>query len=66
MKLLFASIFFTAALFAAATTVPPSPSMNYAATAGMGSLHDLHHTIDTNNLPNEDLEDMSLVYSNNH
>ncbi|MBP1095286.1 hypothetical protein ABIE85_004563 [Bradyrhizobium diazoefficiens] len=67
MKLLFASVFFATALFAAATTVPHSPPLNRAAaTTGMGSLHDLHRTIDINELPIEEFEDMSLVYSTKH
>jgi hypothetical protein len=58
------SAFAAVALIAAATAMLRSPStVLFAGTAAMPSLEELHTAAGVNNLPIEDFEDMSLVYS---
>ena len=60
MRTTFAAV----ALFAAMTAMLWSPSTKLSArTAAMPSLQQLHIVAAANNLPIEDFEDMSLVYS---
>jgi hypothetical protein len=66
MKRLMISAFVAIAVFAAATTIlwPHSPSIaRPAEPAGLMSLQELHSGARVNNLPIEDFEDQSLVYS---
>ncbi|HMJ27324.1 MAG TPA: hypothetical protein VK512_01245 [Xanthobacteraceae bacterium] len=64
MKRLMIFAFASVALFAAATRMQRSPSTEPSAgTAAMPSLQELHTTAGVNELPIEDSEDMSLVYS---
>jgi hypothetical protein len=58
---------FAVVLLVAATTMLRPHSLSAARTvgaAGMPSLQELHTTAGVNKLPSEDIEDMSLVYSN--
>jgi hypothetical protein len=66
MKRLTISTFATIALLAAATTMWQSHSAatsRPSVTAGMMSLQDLQKAVDVNQLPIEEFEDLSLVYS---
>jgi hypothetical protein len=63
MKRLMISAFAAVALIAAATTVLRSRSPSTDRAAGMMSLQELHAAAGLNELPIEDFEDMSLVYS---
>ena len=66
MKRLMISAFAVVALLVAATTVlqSHSPAVKFsAATAGMMSVQELHAAAGSKNLPIEDFEDQSLVYS---
>jgi hypothetical protein len=53
----------TVALIAAASTAPRSHSSLVVLAAGMPSLQELQSTAGVDQLPVEQLEDMSLVYS---
>ena len=64
MKRLIISAFASVCLFAAATAMQPSASIERSAqTLAMPSLQKLHTAAGVNKLPSEDFEDMSLVYS---
>jgi hypothetical protein len=64
MKRLMIPAFAAVALFAVATAMLRSRSTELpAGTAAMPSLQELHTAAGVNKLPNEDFEDMSLVYS---
>jgi hypothetical protein len=66
MKRLMISAFAAVALLAAATTVlrSHSPSIDRpVGTAGMPSLRELQSAAGANNLPIEEFDDRSLVYS---
>jgi len=68
MKRLMISTFATIALLAAATTMLLSHSAAIATsrpfvTADLMSLQDLQKAVDVNQLPIEEFEDLSLVYS---
>jgi hypothetical protein len=65
MKRLMISAIAAVALIAAATSMLWSHSTNPSAgTAAMPSLVKLHNAAGVNKLPNDELEDMSLVYPN--
>jgi hypothetical protein len=67
MKRTTISAFAVVLLLVAATTMLRSHSLSAARTAGaagMPSLQELHTAAGVNKLPSEDIEDMSLVYSN--
>jgi hypothetical protein len=64
MRLLISVIAFVAVI-AVATTLMRSRSHSLelsAATAAMPSLQELHTMVGVNKLPNQDIEDQSLVY----
>jgi hypothetical protein len=64
MKRQIISALVTIALIAAGTAMQGSPSTELSArTAAMPSLQELHTAAGANNLPIEEFEDMSLVYS---
>ncbi len=64
MKHLMIPAFAAVALCAVATAMLRSHSTELPArTAAMPSLQELHTAAGVNKLPNEDFEDMSLVYS---
>jgi hypothetical protein len=66
MKRLMISTFATIALLAAATTIWQSHSAatsRPSVTARMMSLQDLQKAVDVNQVPIEEFEDLSLVYS---
>jgi hypothetical protein len=64
MKRLMIGAFAAVALVAAATAMLRSPSTKLSAgTAAMPSLQELHTAAGVNKLPNQEFEDMSLVYS---
>ena len=65
MKRLMISAIAAVALIAAATRMLWSHSTYpFLVTAAMPSLVELHSAADVNKLPNDELEDMSLVYPN--
>ena len=67
MKRTMISAFAVVALLVAATTMLRSHSLSATRTVGAGgmpSLQELHSAAGANKLPTEDIEDMSLVYSN--
>ena len=67
MKRTMISAFAVVALLVAATTMLRSHSLSATRTVGTGgmpSLQELHTAAGANNLPNEEFEDMSLIYSN--
>jgi hypothetical protein len=58
------SAFVAIALIAAAAAMLRSPSTELSAgTAAMPSLQELHTAAGANKLPNEEFEDMSMVFS---
>ena len=65
MKRLMISAFAVVALLVVATTVLPSrsPANFSVGTAGIMSVQELHAAASSKNLPTEDFEDQSLVYS---
>jgi hypothetical protein len=64
MKRQIISALVTIALIAAGTAMQGSPSTELSArTAAMPSLQEFHTAAGVNNLPIEEFEDMSLVYS---
>ena len=63
MKRLMISAFAAIALLAAATTMLLSHAPSATRAAGMASLQGLHTTPDVNELPIEDYDDQSLVFS---
>jgi hypothetical protein len=64
MKRQIISALVTIALVAAGTAMQGSPSTELSArTAAMPSLQDFHTAAGVDNLPIEEFEDMSLVYS---
>lgn len=64
MKRQIISALVTIALVAAGTAMQRSPSTELSArTAAMPSLQEFHTAAGVNNLPIEEFEDMSLVYS---
>lgn len=63
MKRLMISTVAAVALLAAATSLLRSHSPSVGRPAGMMSLQELHTTTDVNQLPIEDVDDQSLVFS---
>jgi hypothetical protein len=67
MKRILISAFSVVVVFIAATGILRSHSLSIAHTVGtasMPSLQELHAAAGVNRLPNEEFDDMSLVYSN--